>query len=1289
MTVTARADAAVSAATDVTVSVGGGGTATSGTDYLAVSDFTVTIPANARTGRGTFTLIPNDDGKEEGDETISVSGSARGATVTGTTLTLTDGEIFDGARAETYFGVKLILHPSSIPEDGGARRVVVQGKTSFWGIPLKDPRVVTVTVGKRGDSAVSGTDYKAVPKFKVSVPVGRSSGNTAIYLEPLGDAAWEGGETITFHGTGVSDGVHSATMTITDEGDRPYSGPQVKLKANPAAVSEADGATTVTVTAESGAQSASRRVMVSVGGTGTATWGADYKVVQNFDITLPANATSASGTFTLTPIQDTAEEGNETIEVTGQVDGSSAGITSSFITLTDDDQNPVALSVSPASTSEDGGAKTVTVTATAKTAYPYDRKIFAGAGNRLKDSATPGTDYTLVPYFDFTVPANATTASATFILTPTDDVLVENTESISIFGVSDAHGPYFEVSGTAMTLTDDEALPAVTLSANPSSVGEGASPTSVTVTATAASAISWERTVTVSVGSTGTATSGTDYAAVSDFTITIPANATTGTGTFTLTPTQDTTNEGNETIGVSGQSPRTTVTGTTITLADDDTYPAVTLSASPSSVSEGASATSVTVTATSTSAASSARTLTVSVGSTADTATEGTDYATVADFTITLAANATTGTGTFTLTPTQDTTVEGGETISVSGTSTGTNVTGTTVTLTDDDSYPAVTLSASPSSVSEGASATSVTVTATAQSAVSSARTVSVSVGQTGTAASGTDYKAVTDFDITLAANATSGTGTFTLTPIEDALFEADETIGVDGSSTNTKTVTGTTLTLTDDTTAAVTLSLSPSSVGEEASATSVTVTATLSGKNTFPDDKIVTISVGDSGTATSGTDYEAVTDFDLTIPANLSSGTATFTFTPKDDTVIEGSEALSVAGTGTDLDVEGTTLALTETDTTDLRVYVWDTAREGDTKKQLQASIQTTNNTTFANKVDCDIWNLTAGATADWDDDYILYEFVTWNLLRPDTKAATAISINVGHSSYSFFLPVTAKDDDLVEGDEEITIGATCTSPGVSDIDVYSGTLIIEDDDSLISLAANPTSVAESAGATTVTVTASLPGTNKAPSDMSVDIKVGKSSDSAVFGTDYDPVKDFTITIPKDSNSGTGTFTLTPTDEKLVEWDETLTVSGTRSKTSVIDTTVTITDDDVAPFTLSAAPSSVSEGASATTVTVTATNIWALRWPATVTVSVGDTGTATSGTDYAAVADFDISIAKGAKTGTGTFTLTPTQDTTWEGDETIGLAGSGTDIDVTGTDITLTDDDPRPITLGPRRRRA
>ena len=110
---------------------------------------------------------------------------------------------------------------------------------------------------------------------------------------------------------------------------------------------------------------------------------------------------------------------------------------------------------------------------------------------------------------------------------------------------------------------------------------------------------SWPTAVTDTVGAGGDGvTEGTDYQAVSDFTVTIGAGATSGTGTFTLTPTQDSLGEGDESITVGGTATGLTVTGTSLTLTDDETAStAVTLSVNPASVGEADGATAVVVTA--------------------------------------------------------------------------------------------------------------------------------------------------------------------------------------------------------------------------------------------------------------------------------------------------------------------------------------------------------------------------------------------------------------------------------------------------------------------------------------------------------------------------------------------------------------------------------------------------------------------------------------------------------------------------------------------------------------------
>ena len=137
----------------------GGGSATLGTDYTAVSDFTVTIPRETASGTGTFTLTPTQDTIAEGDETIDVTGSATDFTVTKAEVTLTDDETAPGS-------ITLTVSPASVSEDDGATTVTVTA-TLGGSATLPDATEVTVSVG--GDSATSGTDYTAVSNFTVTI----------------------------------------------------------------------------------------------------------------------------------------------------------------------------------------------------------------------------------------------------------------------------------------------------------------------------------------------------------------------------------------------------------------------------------------------------------------------------------------------------------------------------------------------------------------------------------------------------------------------------------------------------------------------------------------------------------------------------------------------------------------------------------------------------------------------------------------------------------------------------------------------------------------------------------------------------------------------------------------------------------------------------------------------------------------------------------------------------------------------------------------------------------------
>ena len=523
--------------------------------------------------------------------------------------------------------------------------------------------------------------------------------------------------------------------------------------------------------------------------------------MENFKLTIAATESRGTGTFTLTPTQDSISEDDETIDVTGTAGGIT--VTKATMTLTDDETAPtaIALTTAPSSVAEDDSATEVTVTATLGGSVTLsgatEVTVSVGGG-----SATSGTDYTAVENFKLTIAATESSGTGTFTLTPTQDSISEDDETIDVTGTAGG----FTVTQAEMTLTDDETAPGtIALTTAPSSVAEDDSATEVTVTATLGGSVtlSGATEVTVSVGG-GSATSGTDYTAVENFKLTIAATESSGTGTFTLTPTQDSISEDDETIDVTGAASGFTVTQAEMTLTDDETAPGtIALTTAPSSVAEDDSATEVTVTATlgGSVTLASATEVTVSVGG--GSATSGTDYTAVENFTLTIAATESSGTGTFMLTPTQDSISEDDETIDVTGAASGFTVTKAEMTLTDDETAPGtIALTTAPSSVAEDDSATEVTVTATLGGSVtlSGATEVTVSVGG-GSATSGTDYTAVENFKLTIAATESSGTGTFTLTPTQDSISEDDETIDVTGAASGF-TVTKAEMTLTDDETA-------------------------------------------------------------------------------------------------------------------------------------------------------------------------------------------------------------------------------------------------------------------------------------------------------------------------------------------------------------------------------------------------------------------------------------------------------------------------------------------------------
>ena len=327
-----------------------------------------------------------------------------------------------------------------------------------------------------------------------------------------------------------------------------------------------------------------------------------------------------------------------------------------------------------------------------------------------------------------------------------------------------------------------------------------------------------------------------------------------------------------------------------MTVTDDESASTgVQLSVDKSSLGESDSATTITVTAALNGGSrSSATPVTVSVGGGTGS---GTDFATVNDFTITIAAGDVSQNGTFTLDPTDDDVDEINETVAVTGTTTvtGLTVSGTVVDINDDDSR-GVTVSKSSLTVNEGGTGTYTVV-------LDSQPTGDVKV---------TPSRSSGDADVTVS-------GALTFTPaVERADGDGErgpgpgleQRHGGDGPAETAPF--GDRDADDESASTGVQLSVDKSSLGESDSATTITVTAALNGGSRSSATP-VTVSVG-GGTATSGTDFATVNDFTITIAGDVSQN-GTFTLDPTDDDVDEINETVAVTGTTTvtGLTVSGT----------------------------------------------------------------------------------------------------------------------------------------------------------------------------------------------------------------------------------------------------------------------------------------------------------------------------------------------------------------------------------------------
>ena len=354
--------------------------------------------------------------------------------------------------------VSLSVDRMTVDEGDGTATVTVSGRLNRTA--RLEPTTVTVEVGAVGDAAAAGVDYAEVAAFALTIPAYFMEGTAQFTLSPMDDVTAEGPETITVTGTAGGLTVVPATIEL---GDNDVPSTSFDLSLSPDTLREAAAPTEITVTGRlnAGARPADTVVSLTVGAAvDSAVSGIDYSPVGSTLLTIPADATSASATITVTPTDDVIAEGTESITVGASAGGLSIG--PATLSLTDDDAESrrVTLSLDPETVREDTPTR-VTVTGRLDAGARTEDTEVALTVGASGETAEAGADYDEVTGRTLTIPAGETEGTARFRLVPVDNDAADGSRSLSVQGSTGVTGLQVEPSGgAALALVDDD-IPAV------------------------------------------------------------------------------------------------------------------------------------------------------------------------------------------------------------------------------------------------------------------------------------------------------------------------------------------------------------------------------------------------------------------------------------------------------------------------------------------------------------------------------------------------------------------------------------------------------------------------------------------------------------------------------------------------------------------------------------------------------------------------------------------------------------------------------------------------------------
>ncbi len=1184
------------------------GTATAGTsgsaDYVGITNQLVTFgPGQTSkdvpiTIRGDFTV--------ESNETVVLTLSSPTGAVLGTStavLTIVNDDVPGSIRFDqgTY----------TVTEGTGPATITLR---RTGGLAANTVAFVSTTTG---GTATAGADYTAFTNRAVTFAAGATTVTFTVTIAD--DSLVEPSETVNLRIASVSPGAttgspSTAVLTILSND---VSG---TVQFSQAAYEVTEGAPTATVTVNRTGTTAGAtidyRVVPSNQGTATG-GGVDYTLASG---TLTFGAGETAKTFTVAIVNDALVEPDETVNLELFNPGPGVGLgplNTATLTIHDND-GPTFTFGAATYTVAEGATASVTVLR----ANGLGSQVTVGYQVQAASTATGGgQDYTLV---NGTLTFGAGITSQTITIATTQDTLAEGNETIVLKLVNPSAGTVIAPDTTTITIIDNDTAGTIQFSATAYGVIESAGPAIVRVTRAGTNLASG---VTVQFTTTnGTATAGVDYANATQV-LTFAAGETFKDVAITIL--DDSLSEGNETVNLSLGNPSAGATLganqiAVLTILDDEQ--SVQFSAPVYTVTEAATLLTITVTR----SGPPLGTVTVDYATVAGgTATAGLDYTSVTG-TLTFAPGITSKT--FTVPILSDTIFEPTETVSLQlSNPTGSARLGPQATaridIVDNDPAGVVRFSAATYAVSEAAGVSTITVQRTLGTA--SAVTVDYATVGGGTATAGTDYVATSG---TLTFNANETSKTFSVTILNDTLYEPDETVNLVLSNPAGGATLGApsaaVLTITnDDTAGTIQFSAAAYSVIESAGPAIVRVTRTGSNLASGVTVRFTTT----DGTATAGLDY---TDATQVLTFAVGETFKDVAITIRGDSLPEGNETVTLTlgnpSAGVLLGVNQTAVL---------------TILDDEQSVQFSAPVYTV--TEAAMPVTVTVVRIGPAfgiVTVD-------YATATGSAALGTDYAAVAgtLTFAPGITSKTFTVPILS--DTLFEATETVSVRLGNPTGSASLGPQATATINIVDNDpaGVIRFSAATYAVSEAAGVATITVQRTL-GT---ASGVTVDYAT-VAGGTAAAGVDYSPTSG---TLTFNANDTSKTFTVPILNDRLYEPTKTVSLELSNSTggatVGTLSTAVLTINDDDTPGTIqfSTTAYSVIEnvGPAIVRVTRTGTNL-----ASGVTVQFTTTnGTATAGTDYVHATQV---LTFGAGEAFRDVSIATIGDSLAEGNETVAL---------------------------------